>query len=328
MTTLVTGGTGFIGSAVVRRLLDAGRQVRVLVEPGAPTTNLDGLDVERIEGSIADPAVVARAVAGCDAVHHLAAIYSLWLPDERVMFDVNVGGALTVLLAARKAGVRRIVHVSSIAALGIPAPGQLADEDTAFNYWRDANAYMRSKYLSHRAALQLAADGAPIVVVCPGFPFGARDVGPTPTGRFIVEALARRVPGTTAGGFCAVDVDDVAACCVLAEAKAAIGSVTIAGAHNVTHREFFAAVTRVAGLPAIERQLPTPAVLAFAWAMERKSRLTGVPPRATVKAARYACKTVWFDTRRARALGMPVTPLDESIEKAVRWFRDHGYDRR
>jgi dihydroflavonol-4-reductase len=327
--TLVTGGTGFIGSAVVRRLLARGRQVRVLVEPGAPTANLDGLDVETVEGSLLDRAAVERAVAGCATVQHLAAIYSLWMPDERVMYDVNVGGTLTVLLAARRAGATKIVHTSSIAALGLPASdGKLSDEDTPFNYWRDANAYMRSKFLSHQAALSLAADGAPIAIVCPGFPFGARDIGPTPTGRFIVEALARRVPGTTPGGFCAVDVDDVAECCVLAEEKAARGSVTIAGAHNVTNKEFFAAVTRVAGLPPITRTLPTPAVLAVAWGMERAAAVTGKPPRATVKAARYACKTVWFDTRRARALGMPVTPLDESIEKAIRWFRDHGYDRR
>lgn len=327
MTTLVTGGTGFIGSAVVRRLLARGRQVRVLVEPGAPTTNLDGLDVERVTGSVVDPDAVARAVAGCDAVHHLAAIYRLWMPDERPIYDVNVGGTLTVLTAAHRAGARRIVHTSSIAALGLPAEGALGDEATPFDYWPIANAYMRSKYLSHQVALGLARSGAPIAIVCPAFPFGARDVGPTPTGSFIVEALARRVPGTTAGGFCAVDVDDAAECQVLAEERAAVGSVTIAGAHNVTHREFFAAVTRVAGLPAITRSLPTRAVLAYAWGMEQRARMFGVPPRATVNAARYACRTVWFDTRRARALGMPVTPLDESIDKAIRWFRDHGYDR-
>jgi dihydroflavonol-4-reductase len=164
--------------------------------------------------------------------------------------------------------------------------------------------------------------------VCPAFPFGARDIAPTPTGGFIVEALRRRVPGTTAGGFCAVDVDDVAECQVLAEEKAEVGSVTIAGAHNVTNEEFFAAVTRVAGLPPIKRRLPTPAVLAIAWAMEQAAELTGKPPRATLRAAKYACRIAWFDCRRARALGMPVTPLDESIEKAVRWFRDHGYDKR
>lgn len=326
--TLVTGGTGFIGSAVVRRLLARGRQVRVLVEPGASAANLDGLDVERVEGTVLDPAAVERAVAGCDVVHHLAAIYSMWLPDEQVIYDVNVGGAHNVLTAAHRAGARRIVHTSSIAALGIAPEGQLGNEDTPFNYRKDANAYMQSKFQSHQAALRLASSGAPIVIVCPAFPFGARDAGPTPTGRFIVETLARRVPGTTAGGFCAVDVDDVAECQVLAEEKAVVGSVTIAGAHNVTNRDFFAAVTRVAGLPPIKRRLPTAAILAIAWGMERVARLTGRPPQVTVKAARYACKTVWFDSRRARALGMPVTPLDESIEKAVRWFRDHGYDRR
>jgi dihydroflavonol-4-reductase len=327
-TTLVTGATGFIGSAVVRRLLARGRQVRALVEPGAPTANLDGLDVERVTGSILDRDAVARAVAGTDAVYHLAAIYTLWMPDDRAIYDVNVEGAKNVLFAARRAGARRIVHTSSIAALGVPRDGELADETTPFNYWREGNAYMRSKFQSDQDAARLAADGAPIVIVNPAFPFGARDIGPTPTGRFIVEALARRVPGYTAGGFCAVDVDDVAECHVLAEERGAIGERYIAGAHNVTYKEFFDAVTRIAGLPAIRRKLPTPAVLALTWAMEQGARVTRTAPRATVRAARYACRTVWFDTRKARALGMPVTPLDESIEKAVRWFRDRGYGSR
>ena len=328
MTTLVTGGAGFIGSAVVRALLARGRQVRVLVEPDTPTANLDGLDVERVAGNVLDRAAVARAVAGADAVYHLAAIYRMWMPDDRPIYEVNVEGTKNVLYAARRAGARRIVHTSSIAAIGPGRDGELADEDTPFDYWKDGNAYIRSKYQSHQDARRLADDGAPIVIVCPAFPFGAHDAAPTPTGSFIVEALRRRVPGTTAGGFCAVDVDDVAACHVLAEEKAEIGSVTIAGAHNVTHAEFFAAVTRIAGLPPIRRRLPTPAVLALSWAMERAADVTGKPPRATLQAARYACRTVWFDARRARALGMPVTPLDESIEKAIRWFRDNGYDQR
>ena len=323
MTTLVTGATGFIGSAVVRRLLARGRAVRALVEPGAPTANLDGLEVERVTGSILDPDALARAAAGTTAIYHLAAIYSLWLPDEQRIYDVNVLGTKRVLTAARRAGVRRVVHTSSIAAIGVPAPGELADERFRFNYWNDGNAYMRSKYLSDLDAQAAAADGLPVVIVCPGFPFGERDLGPTPTGKFIVEALAGRVPGYTDGGFCAVDVDDVAECHVLAEERGVIGERYIAGNHNVTYREFYDAVTRIAGLPPIRRRLPTRAVLGMAWAMERWAARTGQAPRITVRAARYACQTAWFDCRKARALGMPATPLAETIAKAVRWFRDH-----
>ena len=322
--TLVTGATGFIGSAVVRRLLARGRAVRALVEPGASTANLDGLDVELVPGDVLDRDAVGRAIAGCDAVHHLAAIYALWLPDEKIIYDVNVRGTQHVLFAAMKAGVRKVVHTSSIAAIGVPAPGQLADETFAFNYWRHGSAYIRSKYLSDQDAQRFAREGVPVTIVCPAFPFGERDLAPTPTGRFIVEALHRRVPGYTAGGFCAVDVDDVAECHVLADEKGAIGERYIAGAHNVTYKDFYDAVTRVAGLPRIRVKLPTPAVLAMAWLWERRANRRGVAPRITVDAAHYATETAWFDCAKARALGMPQTPLDVTIEKAVRWFRDHG----
>jgi len=324
MKTLVTGAGGFIGSAVVRRLLAEGREVRALLAPNEPDDNLVGLDLEVVRGDILDNAAVDRAIAGCDVVYHLAAIYKLWLPDESLIYQVNVEGTKNVLFSARRAGVRRLVHTSSIAAIGVPPPGELADENFTFNHWHGGNAYIRSKYLSDLDAQRMAREGLPVVIVCPAFPFGERDRGPTPTGRFIAEALAGRVPGYTAGGFCAVDVDDVAACHVLAEAKGQVGHRYIAGGHNVTYKEFYAEVTRVAGLPPIRRRLPSAAVLAMAWLMEQRARRRGPPPRITVKAARYALSTVWYDASKARReLGMPTTPLDQTIAKAVRWFREH-----
>lgn len=325
MKTLVTGGAGFIGSAVVRQLLARGREVRVMLAPREPDDNVRGLEVETVRADLLDRGAVAAAMAGCDVVYHLAAIYSLWLPDESLIYQVNVEGTKNVLFAALRAGVRRVVHTSSIAAIGVPPEGELADERFRFNHWAGGNAYIRSKYLSDLDAQRFAAEGLPVVIVCPGFPFGERDRGPTPTGRFIVEALHRRVPGYTAGGFCAVDVDDVAACHVLAEEKGRVGERYIAGGHNLTYREFFATVTRVAGLPPIRRRIPSAAVLALAWGSEARARRGGPPPRITTKAARYALSTVWYDTAKARReLGMPLTPLDITIERAVRWFRDHG----
>jgi dihydroflavonol-4-reductase len=325
MTTLVTGGTGFIGSAVVRRLLARGRKVRCLVEPSAPRRNLDGLDVEIVPGDILDKEAVARAIAGCDVVYHLAAIYSLWVPDEKVIYDVNVEGTKNVLFAALRAGVRRVVHTSSIAAVGVDDDG-VADEASPFRDWNDANAYIRSKYQSDLDARRLAGEGLPVVIVCPAFPFGERDVAPTPTGSFIIEALHGRVPGYTAGGFCAVDVDDVAECHVLAEEKGKVGERYIAGAHNVTYQQFYEAVTRIAGLPPIRRRLPSAMVVSMARGMEAWARWRGGKPRITVQAARYALRRAWFDAGKARReLGMPQTPLDQTIEKAVRWFRDNSY---
>lgn len=325
MKTLVTGAGGFIGSAVVRQLLARGREVRAALAPGEARENVEGLEVEVVTADVCDRAAVAEAMRGCDVVYHLAAIYSLWMPDESKIFDVNVEGTKHVLAEAARAGVRRVVHTSSIAAIGVPPAGTLADEQFVWNHWHGGNAYIRSKYLSDLEARRAAAAGQEVVIVCPAFPFGERDRGPTPTGRFIVEALAGRVPGYTDGGFCAVDVDDVAACHVLAEEKGRRGERYIAGSHNVTYREFYEAVTRAARLRPIRRRLPGGAVMAMAWMMEKQAERTGRAPRVTVKAARYALSTVWYDTGKARReLGMPRTPLAETIEKAVRWFRDHG----
>ncbi len=163
------------------------------------------------------------------------------------------------------------------------------------------------------------------MVVNPAFPFGARDIAPTPTGRFIVDALAGRVPGYTEGGFNAVNVEDVAEGHILAEERGRVGERYILGEHNVTYKQFFDAVTEVAGMKPIGRKLPTPVFLGVAWAMEQAGQLRGRAPMITYKSARYASRNLWFDTRKAHdELGMPRTPLRQSIEQAVRWFRDHG----
>jgi dihydroflavonol-4-reductase len=324
--TVVTGATGFIGSAVVRRLLGRGREVRCYVEPGASRQNLDGLDVEVVEGDINDRDAVGRALAGAGALYHLAAIYKLWLPDNALMYDVNVEGTKTVLFAALRAGVGKVVHTSSIAAVGRPEQGDLADETTAFNLWDESNHYIRSKWLSERDALRFAREGLPLVVVNPAFPFGARDIAPTPTGRFIVDALAGRVPGYTDGGFNAVNVEDVAEAHILAEERGRVGERYILGDHNVSYREFFDAVTEVAGLKPIKRKLPTGVFLGVAWMMERAAGLRGRAPMLTYKSARYASRNLWFDCRKAHEeLGMPRTPLMQSIEASVSWFREHDY---
>jgi len=326
MKTLVTGAAGFIGSAVVRGLLDRSRDVRALVEPGASARNLDGLDVEIVEADIRDRDAVRAAMTGVSVVYHLAAIYKLWLTDRRLMYDVNVGGTMNVLFAALRAGVDKVIHTSSIAAVGLPEPGELADETTGFNYWDMANDYIRSKWLSERDALAFAGEGLPVVVVNPAFPFGERDAAPTPTGRFIVEALNGRVPGYPDGGFNAVDVDDVAAAHLLAEERGAVGERYIAGGHNVTYKQFYEAVTDVAGVPPITRKLPRPLIWTKAWAIERYAQYKQRPPRLTLKSARYTDHLVWFDTSKAEtALGMPRTPLRVTIEKAIRWFRGNGY---
>jgi len=326
MRTLVTGATGFIGSAIVRQLLARGRRVRALVEPGANRANLAGLDVETVDGLITDRARVTEAMAGCDVVYHLAAIYKLWLPDPKLMYDVNVEGTKTLLFAAWKAGVKKFVHTSSIAAVGVKPGGEPSDETTAFNVWNAANDYIRSKYLSELDALRFAGEGLPVVVVNPAFPFGERDVAPTPTGRFIQQILRGELPAYPEGGFNAVDVEDVAAAHLAAEERGRVGERYIAGGHNVTWKEFFTLVADVAGVPAPRLPVPSRLLLPAAHVAEwYADHVSHKEPRLTVKDAAWGGRLYYFDASKVRReLGVPLTPLRDTVTRSVAWFKANG----
>jgi dihydroflavonol-4-reductase len=326
MKTLVTGASGFIGSSVVRKLLARGREVRCYVEPGADRRNLAGLDVEILEGDVNDRPRIGEALKGCDVLYHLAAIYKLWMKNPALIYEVNVEGTKTVLWAAYKANLRKVVYTSSIAAIGLRADGQPSDETVPFNMWDESNAYIRSKWLSERDALRFAAEGLPLTVVNPSFPFGERDIGPTPTGKILVQALRGEVPGYMDGGFNCVDVDDVAEAHVRAEEKGRVGEKYLASGHNVTYRDFYTMIAEVAGLKLPKRKIPARAMWALGWIAEQVAERTGKEPRFTYKAARWASRNVFFDNSKAvRELGMPVTPVRETVEKSIRWFRANGY---
>ena len=326
--TLVTGAAGFIGSAVVRKLIGRGVAVRCYLEPGAKTANLDGLDVERVTGDVNDRAAVDQALKGCDTLYHLAAIYAIWLPHPERMYEVNVEGSKTVLWAAYKAGLKKVVYTSSIAAVGRREDGQPADETNEFSPrdWEEGNGYIRSKWLSEKDALRFAREGLPLVVVNPAFPFGERDIAPTPTGGFILSALKGQVPGYVDSGICAIDVDDLAEGHVLAAEKGRVGERYILGNHNVSLRDFYSTVAKVAGIKVPDRRIPVPVARGLGWTMERVARLRHKPPITTYKATCYATYNHFYDNGKARGeLGLPVTPLDVTIEKSVRWFRQAGY---
>ncbi|APR87129.1 NAD-dependent epimerase/dehydratase [Minicystis rosea] len=324
----MSGATGFIGSAVVRKLLEAGRPVRALVEPNASTKNLDALPpgaVERIPVDVCDFEGMKRALDGCSTFHHLAAVYKLWNPDPRAIYRVNVEGTTTSLLAAQAAGVGRVVYTSSIAAVGLRSDGRPSDETVEFNLWDIANEYLLTKMLSERIALRFAAT-LPVVVVNPAFPFGPGDLAPTPTGKIILSILRGEVPGLGPGGFCAVDVDDVAEAHVAAETRGRVGERYILGSHNVTFKEFCLAVAEIGGVPAPKLHIPAWVGRGVAMGMEAWSDyVTHEEPRATSKSISYLLRNVWFDTTKARTeLGLASTPLRTSIERAVHWFRANG----
>ncbi|MCK6586732.1 MAG: NAD-dependent epimerase/dehydratase family protein [Polyangiaceae bacterium] len=322
----MSGATGFIGSAVVRRLLADGRRVRALIEPHANTQNLDDLPAERLERvtvDVCDLAGMRRALEGVSAFYHLAAIYKTWLKDPSTIYRVNIEGTTTSLLAARDAGVGRVIYTSSIAAVGRRDDGLPSDESVAWNLYDVANDYILTKHLSERIALRFAEAGMPIVVVNPAFPFGPRDIAPTPTGGIIISVLRGELPGIGDGGFCAIDVDDVAAGHVAAETKGRIGERYILGDHNVTFEEFIALVAEVAGLKTPKLRIPRLLGQGVALGMELWSDLvTKTEPMATLKSVKYLQGKPWFDVTKARReLGLASTPLRESVKRAVDYFR-------
>jgi dihydroflavonol-4-reductase len=318
----VTGATGFIGSAVVRKLLAQGRAVRCLIEPSANLSNLDGLPVERITCDVTDSRTMKKALDGCESLFHLAALYKTWLPDESLIYRVNVEGTVSTLLAAQQANVKRIVHTSSIAAIGL-APGGLADETTAFNLFDIANPYILTKWQSERIAMRFAEAGLPVVVVNPAFPFGPRDIAPTPTGGIVRSLLRKQVPGHGPGGFCTIDVDDCAEGHLLAEEKGRVGERYILGNDNVTLKDFFAIVCKVAGLPAPKLPLPGALAAGVALGMELwADHVSHREPQATYRSMRYAQRAAFFSNAKAkRELGLPTRPLEETVRRAVEWFR-------
>ena len=324
MTALVTGATGFVGAAVARRLLAAGMAVRALARPGGDRRNLAGLDVEVVEGDLTDHPSLARAVAGCEAVFHVAADYRLWCPDPAPMMAANVDGSRAVMRAAAAAGVARAVYTSSVAVLKPNADSTPADEDTPSRLEDMIGHYKRSKFLAEVAVLEVAADtGLEVVVVNPSTPVGPRDIKPTPTGKLIRDAAEGRIPAYVRTGLNIVHVDDVADGHWLAYRRGAPGRRYILGGEDMSLRAILAEVARLAHRRPPRLQLPNALVLAVAHASEAVARLTGKEPMASVDGVRMARRHMYYSSARARAeLGYAPRPAAEALADAVAWVRD------
>jgi dihydroflavonol-4-reductase len=324
MKVLVTGGAGFIGQHVVRRLVERGDNVRVALAPGEADRPIASLPVDRILCDIRDLPQVRGAVAGCDAVIHMAAIYALWMRDYRPMYQVNVQGTRNVLEAASDAGVRRIVHTSSIAALGIEGGGRPANEETRFNQHGRASHYVLSKFYAERVALELAGQGAPVVVVNPSFPFGNGDHRPTPTGRSIIRILEGTYFAVGPGGINVVDVEDVAAGHLLALDRGEPGRRYLLSGTDISLVDLFRTVRHIGGTARRPWVVPKLAMTTLGWFGDLVGRFT--EPLLDSTTAEYTSQYLYYDCTRARSeLGYAVTPLEAALRKAVDWFRSNGY---
>jgi dihydroflavonol-4-reductase len=325
--TVVTGGTGFVGAVVVRRLVSAGHRVRVLARPGNPRQLLAGLPVEFAEGDLGDTASLARCLKGCRLLFHVAAMYTLWAKDRRLFYEVNVEGTRRLLHGAAEAGVGRVVYTSTVGVLGIPRDGSPGTEDTPVSLADMAGDYKRSKFLAEEVARGYAGQGLPVVIVNPSAPVGPGDIKPTPTGRLVVDFLRGKMWAYLDTGLNLVDVEDVAAGHLLAAERGRVGERYILGGRNLALREIFGILGRIAGMRPPRLKLSAAAVLPMAHLSEWiADHLTGRPPLVAVDAVRMARKPMFFDPGKAvRELGLPQSPVENALARAVRWFRSHGY---
>lgn len=326
MTALVTGATGFIGSAVARALIARGEAVRVLARAGGDRRNLEGLKVEIVEGDLRDEQARIRAVNGIQSLYHVAADYRLWVPDPAAMYATNVEATADLLRRAANAGAGRIVYTSSVATLGTPSDGGIADETTAVDLAEMIGPYKRSKFMAEDAVRALAKDGLPIVIVNPSAPVGPRDVKPTPTGRTVIEAAAGRMPAFVDTGLNIVHVDDVAVGHLLAHDKGRIGERYVLGGEDMTLEQILVRIAAITGGRAPKIKLPVGMILPIAHAAEIFARLfrTG-EPFVTVDGVKLARKRMFFSSAKARAeLGYTARPAEEALKDAIAWFRASG----
>ena len=327
MKSFVTGATGFLGSAVMRCLLTAGHEVRVLVRPGSNRKNLENFPVEIIEGDLRDHSSLKRAISGCDNLFHVAADYRLWVPDPETMYAINVTGTQALIMAAAEAGVKRIVYTSSVATLGLNQDGSPSTEDTPTSYTAINGYYKRSKFQAEQMVRQLTHDHQlPLVIVNPSTPIGPGDIRPTPTGRIVLDTLRGRMPAYVNTGLNIAHVDDIAYGHLLAYQHGKPKERYILGGDNMTLLQILQAIDDINDIKKYRVNLPISLMLPMAWLMEKVATFTHIEPRATLDSIHMAKKLMFFSSEKAhRELGYQYRPTIEALRDAVKWYKENGY---
>ena len=329
MRVLVTGATGFIGGNLARQLWQRGYDVKALVRPGSNTLTIDDTDIRQVHGDILDADSVVRAMKGCQAVFHCAAVYSFWSKRPDLVHKTNVEGTSIVLQAARQAGVAKVVHTSTVSTIGLTreGPSVPANEDTPMDPGRLVGHYKKSKYQAERLALEMAREGLPVVVVNPTAPVGPWDVKPTPTGGIILDFMRGRIPGYLDTGMNLVDVEDVAAGHISAMEVGEPGQRYILGNRNIHFKDMLRMLQDVTGRPAPKWRLPYWLALGAGYLDQMvEGSLIGRQPRIPVEGLKVAKHPMYVSADKAvRQLRQPQQPIEAALEKAVRWFTDHNY---
>ncbi|WP_204353680.1 hopanoid-associated sugar epimerase [Salinisphaera orenii] len=326
MRALVTGATGFVGSAVVRAAQRDGFEVRALRRETSDMRALAELDIETTIASLHDREALTHAMSDCDAVFHVAADYRLWAKDPAELYANNVDGTRNVFEAARAAGVARVVYTSSVATLGLPSTGGVGDESTPVELADMIGHYKRSKFIAEDLARTFAADDMDIVIVNPSAPVGPRDHKPTPTGQMIRDAAAGRMPAYVDTGLNIVHVDDIARGHILAHAHGVSGRHYVLGGEDMTLASILKLIANLTGRPPPRIGIPHGVVMPIAYAAEAVARLTGKPPFVTVDGVKLARKHMFFSYQRAaKELGYAARPARDAIADAIAWYDAHRY---
>lgn len=327
MLAFLTGATGFLGSHVARVLAEQGARLRLLVRPTSDRRNIADLNAEQVEGDLCEPASIEKALAGCEALFHVAADYRLWVRDPEQMYRSNVEGTRSLLEAARKKGVRRVVYTSSVATMGFSSNGTLADENSPVTLADMIGHYKRSKFMAEQVAFEAARSGMDVVVVNPTTPIGERDLKPTPTGRIVVDFLKRKFPAYVDTGLNLVDATECARGHVQALEKGRAGERYILGGENLTLKQILDRLAAITGLPSPRVKLPYVFALAAGVVDETVTgRILGREPRVTLDAVRMGRKKMFVTSAKAeRELGWRQVPVDGALRRSVDWFRGNGY---
>jgi dihydroflavonol-4-reductase len=327
MKAFVTGATGFVGSHVARVLAEQGADLRLLVRSGSDPRNIQTLNADRVVGDLRDPLSIERAMSGCDVVFHVAADYRLWVRDPEEMYRANVEGTRSLLEAARKNKVRRVVYTSSVATMGFTSNGRSADESFPVSLDNMIGHYKRSKFMAEEVALEAGRGGMDVVVVNPTTPVGEQDIKPTPTGRIVVDFLKKKFPAYVDTGLNLVDVKECARGHVAALEKGRTGERYILGGENLTLKQILDKLAAITGLPSPKIKLPYVVALATGVIDEVVTgRILGREPRATIDAVRMGRKKMFVSCAKAeRELGWKTLPVDDALRRAVDWFQANGY---
>jgi len=326
MATLVTGATGFIGSHIAKKLVEKGEHVKVLLRKSSKTTNIDDIDVERVYGDVIDVNSINEALKGCDTLYHTAGVASFRKEDYQKMEDINIGGTFNILNEALKVGVKKVVHTSSIAAVGVDSNGGIANEDSEYQLDYLGVKYLDTKHRGEQIALDFASKGLPLVVVNPSTVIGTGDIYLSSTA-FILWFYKKKFPGYMDGTLNMVDVEDVADGHILAAEKGRIGERYILGNENFTLLELFKLLEEVTGIPRPKMKIPYFMALASGYLVERVLGMS-FPNYSTmdldsVKLSRLR----WhFDSSKAiNELGYYPGDIRECVKKTLTWFRENGY---